>query len=130
MAYKLLLVDDNAEVRNLLRLTLSFGDYNIREVTNGVDALAIIREWRPDIVLLDVMMPGEKDGLQVCREVKQDEALKDTFIAMLSARGQKQDMQEGADAGADSYLIKPFSPMELSKLVSRFATQRQKNDAL
>lgn len=126
MTHKLLVVDDNTEVRNLLRLTLSFGDYSIREASNGVDALNLIREWRPDIVLLDIMMPGEKDGLQVCREVKQDEEIKDTFIAMLTARGQKQDMQEGNDAGADAYLIKPFSPMELNKMVTRFTLTRKK----
>jgi len=125
MTHKLLVVDDNAEVRNLLRLTLSFGDYSIREASNGVDALNIIREWRPDIVLLDIMMPGEKDGLQVCREVKQDEYINDTFIAMLTARGQKQDMQEGNDAGADAYLIKPFSPMELNKMVKRFTLVKE-----
>ncbi len=129
MPHKLLVVDDNAEVRNLLRLTLSFGDYSVREASNGVDALNLIREWHPDIVLLDIMMPGEKDGLQVCREVKQDEEIKDTFIAMLTARGQKQDMQEGNNAGADAYLIKPFSPMELNKMVNHFTLSRKnRND--
>lgn len=127
MTYKLLVVDDNAEVRNLLRLTLSFGDYEIREATNGMDALATIQEWRPDIVLLDVMMPGEKDGLQVCREVKQDPELKDTYIAMLTARGQAQDIEAGGDAGADTYLIKPFSPLVLSSVVSRFTTRHNKS---
>ena len=126
MTHKLLIVDDNPEVRNLLRLTLSFGDYSIREATNGIDALMLIREWRPDIVLLDIMMPGEKDGLQVCREVKNDEAIKDTFIAMLTARGQKLDMQEGTNAGADAYLIKPFSPIELNKMISNFTLARKK----
>jgi CheY-like chemotaxis protein len=126
MTHKILVVDDNAEVRNLLRLTLSFGDYSVREASNGVDALNLIREWRPDIVLLDIMMPGEKDGLQVCREVKQDEEIKDTFIAMLTARGQKQDMQEGNNAGADAYLIKPFSPTELNKMVNHFTLSRKK----
>lgn len=126
MPHKLLVVDDNAEVRNLLRLTLSFGDYSVREASNGVDALNLIREWRPDIVLLDIMMPGEKNGLQVCREVKQDEEIKDTFIAMLTARGQKQDMQEGNNAGADAYLIKPFSPIELNKMVNHFTLSRKK----
>ncbi len=126
MTHKLLIVDDNPEVRNLLRLTLSFGDYSIREATNGIDALMLIREWRPDIVLLDIMMPGEKNGLQVCREVKNDEEIKDTFIAILTARGQKQDMQEGNDAGADAYLIKPFSPIELNKMVSSFTLAKKK----
>lgn len=126
MTYKLLIVDDNPEVRNLLRLTLSFGDYSIHEASNGIDALMLIREWRPDIVLLDIMMPGEKDGLQVCREVKNDEEIKDTYIAMLTARGQKLDMQEGTNAGADAYLIKPFSPIELNKMISKVTLARKK----
>ena len=126
MTYKLLIVDDNPEVRNLLRLTLSFGDYSIREASNGIDALMLIREWRPDIVLLDIMMPGEKDGLQVCREVKNDEEIKDTYIAMLTARGQKLDMEEGTHAGADAYLIKPFSPIELNKMISKVTLVRKK----
>jgi len=128
MTYKLLVVDDNSEVRNLLRLTLSFGDYEIKEATNGIDAINVINEWRPAIVLLDIMMPGEKDGLQVCREIKKDPELKDTFIAMLTARGQDQDIQEGSDAGADAYLIKPFSPLELSTIVGRFALANKKID--
>ena len=115
MTHKLLIVDDNPEVRNLLRLTLSFGDYSIREASNGIDALMLIREWRPDIVLLDIMMPGEKD-----------EEIKDTFIAMLTARGQKLDMQEGSNAGADAYLIKPFSPIELNKMINNFTLARKK----
>ena len=126
MTLKILVVDDNAEVRNLLKLTLSFGDYSIREASNGEDSLSLIREWRPDIVLLDIMMPGEKNGLQVCSEVKNDEEIKDTFIAILTARGQKQDMQEGNNAGADAYMIKPFSPIELNKMVSGFTLAKKK----
>lgn len=127
MAYKLLIVDDNAEVRNLLRLTLSFDDYQIREATNGVDALAIIEEWRPQMVILDIMMPGEKDGLQVCNEVKNNADLKHTFIAMLTARGQTADIEDGVNAGADTYLIKPFSPTVLRTVVTGFFANLNKD---
>jgi len=125
MTPKVLLVDDNADVRNLLRLTLSFDDYELREADSGVSALEIIYDWHPDIVLLDIMMPGEKDGLQVCREVKQDPALKDVFIAILTARGQKKDIENGESAGADSYLTKPFSPMDLAEKVKGFLSARK-----
>jgi DNA-binding response OmpR family regulator len=118
MTRKILLVDDNSEVRNLLRLTFSFGDYEMREASNGADALSAITEWRPDIVLLDIMMPGERNGLDVCREVKQNPDIKHTFIIILTACGQEQDMHRGADAGADVYLVKPFSPQALSDLVA------------
>lgn len=126
---KLLIVDDNAEVRNLLRLTLSLRPYDIREAVNGAEALEIIYAWRPDIILLDIMMPGEKDGLAVCREIKQHPEFKDTFVTMLTARGQQQDMHEGKDAGADAYLVKPFSPMELSVLIGRFVEQKQQRSS-
>jgi len=125
MAPKVLLVDDNADVRNLLRLTLSFDDYELREADNGINALGIIHDWHPDVVLLDIMMPGGKDGLQVCREVKQDPALKDIFIAILTARGQKKDIENGEIAGADAYLTKPFSPMELAAKVKGFLSVKK-----
>jgi len=125
MAPKVLLVDDNADVRNLLRLTLSFDEYDLREADNGVNALGIIHDWHPDVVLLDIMMPGEKDGLQVCREVKQDPALKNIFIAILTARGQKKDIENGEIAGADAYLTKPFSPMELADKVKGFLSAKK-----
>ncbi len=115
MKHRILLVDDNAEVRNLLRLTLVTSPYELREATNGVAALEIMREWKPNIVLLDLMMPGEKNGLQVSREIRQDPALKEVHITMLTARGQQQDIQEGMKAGADAYIIKPFSPLELRR---------------
>jgi len=124
MAPKVLLVDDNADVRNLLRLTLSFDGYELREAEDGVSALQIINEWHPDVVLLDIMMPGEKDGLQVCREVKQNPALKDVFIAILTARGQKKDINNGESAGADAYLTKPFSPLDLADKVKGFLSAK------
>lgn len=121
MAYKILIAEDNKEVRNLLRLSLSLGNYEIREMTNGLDALACIRSWRPHIVLLDIMMPGDMDGLEVCRTVKQDSELASTMIALVTARGQAQDLQAGVEAGADTYLIKPFSPLVLSSVISTFS---------
>lgn len=116
---KLLIVDDKAEVRNLLRLTLASDDHVTREADNGLDALQLIRDWRPDIVLLDIMMPGEIDGLEVCNRVKQDPALRKTIVAMLTARGQESDLQAGQAVGADAYLVKPFSPTQLITMVNR-----------
>lgn len=121
MKFKVLLVDDNAEVRNLLRLTLASEPYELQEASNGAAALELMRAWKPDIVLLDIMMPGEKDGLQVSREIRQEPALQDVYIAMLTARGQQQDIHEGMKAGANAYIIKPFSPIELRKQMQRIA---------
>ena len=71
-------------------------------------------------MLLDVMMPGSMDGLQVCAKIKSDPALRDIRIIMLTARGQKTDIEAGMAAGADAYLIKPFSPLELMDRVEQF----------
>lgn len=119
MACKLLIVDDNPEVCNLLKLTLAGDAYELKEVSNGVDALNAIKAWRPNIVLLDIMMPGEMNGFQVCKAVKNDPHLKHTYIALLTAKGQLRDIHQGADVGADNYLIKPFSPMLLKILLAR-----------
>jgi CheY-like chemotaxis protein len=80
-------VDDNPEVCNLLKLTLAGDAYELKEVSNGVDALNAIKAWRPNIVLLDIMMPGEMNGFQVCKAVKNDPHLKHTYIALLTGKG-------------------------------------------
>jgi CheY-like chemotaxis protein len=119
MACKLLIVDDNPEVCNLLKLTLAGDAYELKEVSNGVDALDAIKAWRPNIVLLDIMMPGEMNGFQVCKAVKNDPHLKNTYIALLTGKGQAKDIHQGANMGADTYLIKPFSPIVLKTLLAR-----------
>lgn len=121
MTTKLLIVDDNPDVCRLLMHTLEGELYDLKIETNGFDALNTIKSWRPHIVLLDVMLPGEMSGLEVCKKVKHDEELKRIYIALLTAKGQGRDIQAGADAGADTYLIKPFSPMVLKSLLARIA---------
>lgn len=110
---KILIVDDNAELRMLISLTLEFSQCELLEADNAETGLAIIREHKPDIVLLDVMMPGKMDGLALCRLIRSDETLNGIKIIMLSAKGQKKDIQQGLEAGADDYVVKPFSPSEL-----------------
>jgi CheY-like chemotaxis protein len=119
MACKLLIVDDNPQLCNLLKLTLAGDAYDLKEVSNGADALKAIKAWRPNIVLLDIMMPGEMNGFQVCKAVKNDPHLKHTYIALLTGKGPVKDIHQGADVGADTYLIKPFSPMVLKTLLAR-----------
>lgn len=114
---KVLIVDDNREIRNLVRLSLPFAEFQSQDTDNGSDAVRLIKEWRPDLVLLDIMMPGELDGLQVCQQVKQDAAVKDTIIVLLTALGSSGDIQEGYSVGANAYIVKPFSPSELATKV-------------
>ena len=110
---KILIVDDHADIRRLIHMTLEFEHYEIREAANGPEALEAISTLRPDLVLLDVMMPGGIDGLEVCRRIRATPELQDVRVILLSARGQARDREAGLQAGADSYLVKPFSPLQL-----------------
>ena len=111
---KILIVDDQPEVRELVEVTLSVGNYRILQASTGDEALALTRIERPDLVLLDVMMPNSSiDGFEVCRRIKSDPVLRGTVVIMVTARGQEQDLQMGRAAGADGYFTKPFSPLEL-----------------
>lgn len=118
----LLIVDDIAEMRKLLRLTFSDGNYQIFEAPNGKEALKIILEEKPDIILLDIMMPGDIDGLAVCDFVKSS-TLKNCRVILLTAKGQKKDFQKGLEAGADIYITKPFSPIALLERVETMKGQ-------
>jgi CheY-like chemotaxis protein len=116
---RILLVDDNGPVRRLLTLTISRTTHEVREATNGAEALEAIAQWRPHLVFLDIMMPGDIDGLEVCRRVKQDASLGKVIVVLLTARGQSADVEAGYAAGADDYLVKPVSPTKLSQLTER-----------
>lgn len=108
-----IIVDDNQKLRELLKVTLSFSDYDIHEAENADSALPLIKAVNPDTVLLDVMMPGEMDGFELCKRIKSDPLLSDIRVIMLSAKGQKVDLETGGKCGADAYIVKPFSPLSL-----------------
>jgi DNA-binding response OmpR family regulator len=109
----ILIVDDQGELRKLVRMTLEFGDYELHEAENGQRALELSKVIQPDLVILDVMMPGDINGYQVCEKLKQGQNEKVPYVLLLTARGQKSDVEEGEKVGADNYLVKPFSPLEL-----------------
>lgn len=110
--HKILVVDDHPDIRKLMRITLD-KDYQMLEADNGASALDVIRQERPDMVLLDIMMPGDLDGLGVLEQVKNSPELKDICVVMLTAKGQAKDYEAGMSQGADAYFIKPFSPLQL-----------------
>jgi CheY-like chemotaxis protein len=115
---KILIVDDQIEVRELVQVTLEIGDYQILSAENGQQAIDIAQAEHPDIILMDIMMPGsEVDGLEACRRLKADMATNDITIVMLSAKGQESDVDAGRVAGADDYFTKPFSPIALIEKV-------------
>lgn len=113
-----MIVDDEAHIRMLLEQTLEEledEDVEFFSAQNGEEALDIIREEKPQLVFLDVMMP-KMNGMEVCRRVKKELNLNDVFIILLTAKGQELDRQKGQEVGADLYMTKPFDPeMILSK---------------
>ena len=113
MSHRILIVEDQADIRKLIRMTLEFGDFELHEASDGESGLNLARAVRPQVMLLDVMMPGLLDGYQVCRHIKADPQLRSIQVIMLTARGQATDVATGESAGADAYLVKPFSPLEL-----------------
>lgn len=121
---RILLVDDQEDIRLLLQLTLSPLGCDLHTASNGQEALDLARRLLPDIIILDVMMPGGIDGYAVCRDLRSDKRTRHAYIILLSARGQQRDIDEGRRAGADHYMLKPFSPIELTNLVTRSEIQQ------
>ena len=118
-ARKILLVDDNRVIRHLLRLT--FADsllFQVFEADSGEQALPIVLREKPEIILLDVLMPGELNGFQICHMIKSWQDTRHCKIILLSAKSQQDDLEQGRQAGADHYVTKPFSPTELIRLVT------------
>lgn len=113
---KLLIADDEAGIRSLVRMTLDSDSYEILEASDGDEALELARRHKPDLVLLDVEMPGQS-GFEVCRALKEDPETSGVTVVMLTAKAQELDLQEGEAAGADDYFTKPFSPVSLLRKV-------------
>lgn len=109
---RVLIVDDQDSIRKMLRLTLS-GRYQLQEAEEASQAWDIVRRQRPDAVILDIMMPGEMDGYQLCEKIRADRALRDVHIVMVTARGQDADRKRGEAVGSNAFFVKPFSPLAL-----------------
>ena len=116
-----LVVDDQADIRKLVRMTLAISDAEVYEADSGEGGLKVATSLRPHVVLMDVMMPGEIDGYEACRRIKDDPNLTETAVVILTARGQQSDLEAGQAAGADAYLVKPFSPLQLLDTVNQLA---------
>ncbi len=113
---KVLVVDDEIPIQRIVKFNLEKEGYDVSLADNGKKALESVKQSRPDIILLDVMMP-EMDGYEVCKALKQNKSTKNIPVIMLTARGQESDEKKGLDAGADDYITKPFSPKKLMELV-------------
>ena len=110
----LLIVDDEARIRDLIRKYAALEGYNVEEASNGMEAIEQCRQKNYDLIIMDVMMP-ELDGFSACREIRRKSQVP---VIMLSARGEEYDRIHGFELGIDDYVVKPFSPRELMMRVS------------
>lgn len=115
---KIMVVDDEPHLVRSLTFILEKAGYNVSSASNGEEALSKIQQSKPDLVFLDVMMP-KKNGYAVCEEIKKSPELKDIYVIILTAKGQETDRAQGLKAGADEFITKPFSPLEIVARVKK-----------
>ncbi len=116
MSTTILIADDEPNILVSLEYLMKREGYVVHVARDGQEALDVLRRERPRLVLLDVMMP-KKTGFEVCQELRADDAIKDTLVLMLTAKGRDTDVAKGLGVGADAYMTKPFSTKELVQKV-------------
>ncbi|WP_406660752.1 response regulator [Methanolobus sp. ZRKC3] len=109
---KILIVDEEVDALTALKVALEADGYNVIEALDGFEGISKARSENPDVILLDIMMPG-MDGFEVCRRLRSDPQLSDIPVIMLTAKGEVDDKVEGLETGADDYVTKPFNLKEL-----------------
>ncbi len=112
MARRILIADDEPNIVTSLEFLMRGGDYEVRVALNGEEALRLAESFRPDVVLLDVMMP-QRSGFEVCEKIRANPALQEIKIIMLTAKGRNAERDRGLNLGANAYITKPFSTKEL-----------------
>lgn len=120
---KILIADDHYEVRELLKDTLESEDREIHFAENGRKAVELAMEQQPDIIIMDIMMPGRINGLEATQQIKTEEKNRDIKIIILSAKGKDRDKINALKAGASAFIEKPFSPADLQKKVETLLEQ-------
>jgi twitching motility two-component system response regulator PilH len=120
---KILVVDDSENIRSVLRMNFEWMGYDVTAAADGVEAIASVEHDRPDLIILDVMMP-RKNGYQVCRQFKSDPRTADIPVILLTAKNQQEDIFWGRDCGADDYITKPFNAPDLEQAVQRLLEHR------
>jgi CheY-like chemotaxis protein len=114
---KVLIVDDEPDIVRIVRIAMELAKYEVAEASSGEECIEKLETGPvPDLILMDIMMPGIS-GYQACEKIRSNKKFKDLKIVMLTAKGQKGDMEEGLKAGADDYIVKPFDPFELIETV-------------
>jgi len=113
---KILIVDDEPFILKSLSFVLKREGFQVDSATNGLEAVEKIKENKPDIVFIDIMMP-KKNGMEVCEWIRNDPNYKDIYVIILTAKGQETDREKGFSFGADEYMTKPFSPSSVVKRI-------------
>ncbi len=113
---KILIAEDERDIRDLVAFTLRFAGHEVFTASNGEEAVEMAPKVNPDLILMDVRMP-RMTGYEACKAMKADPDLKDIPIVFLSAKGQENEIQQGLEAGAEKYLLKPFAPDQLTAQV-------------
>lgn len=113
---QILIIEDEEDIRELVRYNLERENFTVRGAESGEAGLKAVSQKKPDLILLDLMLPG-KDGLQVCRELKQNADVSDIPVIMMTAKGEESDIITGLELGAEDYVVKPFSPKVLAARV-------------
>ena len=113
---KILVAEDEPDIRELVAFTLRFAGYEVVSGSNGEEAVELARQETPDLIILDVRMP-RMTGYDACKLIKEEPELRDVPVIFLSAKGQEAEIQDGMEAGAEDYLLKPFAPDQLTDRV-------------
>lgn len=121
MTHKVLIVDDEPSIIVSLEFLMQQRGYVLRVARDGDEAMNILDVFQPDLVLLDVMLPG-RNGYEICQAIRQEPRLNHTKVILLTAKGRSTDMDKGLAVGADAYVTKPFSIHELTAKVERLLT--------
>ena len=113
---KILIAEDERDIRDLVAFTLRFAGHEVFTAANGEEAVDLAPKVNPDLILMDVRMP-RMTGYEACKVMKQNPELRDIPVVFLSAKGQESEIQQGLEAGAEAYLLKPFAPDQLTTRV-------------
>jgi two-component system alkaline phosphatase synthesis response regulator PhoP len=124
---RVLIIDDEADIREIIRYNLTKEGYVVETAENGVTGLQKVAEFKPDLVILDMMMPG-MDGVEVCHNIRSDAKNNDIIVCFLSARSEDYSQVAGLESGADDYLAKPISPRVLVSKVKSLLRRKRKSE--
>jgi CheY-like chemotaxis protein len=119
---RILVAEDERDIRELINFTLMFAGHTVTLVANGVEAVEIVEKANPQLIMMDVRMP-KMTGYEACRQIKTMDGFKNVPVIFLSAKGQDEEIQSGLDAGATAYILKPFSPEDLTRRVNEILQQ-------